>query len=132
MSGQSNPVMSRRAVYCVAGVLTAAILIPSVPAIASSFSGGSGGAGSLNSHVVKLEVVARGVKPAAGQISQPLRGQSIFIACPDGRVLGGGYELPDGETSSMVVSAPSMDSKRWNFRHPDLVPVGTKYYAICS
>lgn len=128
MFPQSKPV-SRRVAYSAAAVLGTALLIPTVPAIASSFSGGSG---STASQVVTLEVVDPGAQPGPGQIRQVPHGQAMYIACPAGRVLGGGYELPDGSASPITTSAPSGDSRRWNFRHAGVVPVGTKYYAICS
>jgi hypothetical protein len=130
MSGRPKPVVSRRVAYSAAAVLGTVLLIPTVPAIASSFS--SGGSGSPGSQVVTLQVVDPRAQPGAGQIRQVPQGQAMYIACPGGHVLGGGYELPDGATSTITSSAPSLDSRRWNFRHAGVVPVGTKYYAICS
>jgi hypothetical protein len=84
---------------------------------------------------VHLEIVARGIHAGPGQITQPGAGTQMFVACPNGRAIDGGYALPDDPTDSsgtMTISAPAdNDPAKWNFRFSGFMPVGTKLYAVC-
>lgn len=136
MAKEWTPTASRRAAYIAATVIGAAILVPVLPSIASSLSSDQPreavGAPMFQSTVVSLQVVPRGMALAAGQLAQPRPGQSVFITCPGGQVISGGYELPEGATKAMLTSAPSLDSMQWRFRYAGDLPLGTRFFAICA
>ena len=127
----------RKLAWLVGGGASFIVALPLVPAMASAFAGSSSGstAQAAAPSLVHVEVVARGAAAGAGQIQLPAAGTPLFVACPRGQALDGGYRLPDVpgvDHGTLLESAPDeTHPERWNFRFSGALPVGTKLYAAC-
>ncbi len=126
-----NQQAARRAWWIAGALVCAGLVLPVASVAVGSMSKSASAATTAGPEVVHLEVVGKGVAPQLGQIVQPAKPTVIFVGCATGKAIGGGYTLPDSAKHGMVTSAPSADGRAWNFRYPGVVPVGTKYSAVC-
>jgi hypothetical protein len=138
MKREFTSTQMRRAGWIGGGTVVAIALVPIVPAVASALSPASGSRAHLPTpDVIHLEVVAADAKLGPGQIRPLAAGAAMYIRCPNGRALGGGYALPTSDeplalAGSMLVSAPDeQDPAKWDFRYSSATPAGTKFYATC-
>lgn len=127
----ANQKQVQRAMYAGGAVVAAALLLPLAPAIADVFGGEAAAAATRGPEIVHLEIVARGVVTKIGQIAQPESVRAVFVGCPSGAAIGGGYTLPVGAKNGMTTSTPAADGRTWNFQYPGIMPVGTKLTAVC-
>jgi hypothetical protein len=125
----------RRIPWIVGGVAAVVVVLPLAPQVASGFVSQSASAHAVAPSVVHLEVVGLSTHVGPGQITQPRAGTQLFVACPSGRAIDGGYAVADDPvrpSGTMLMSAPAEDDPaRWNFRFSGLMPIGTKLYTVC-